>query len=70
VGELSQIRSDVDEARARVARQRKLIKLLRESGQDTQAAETVLTSMLETLSFLKEDQERLEDDPYRAAESG
>jgi hypothetical protein len=69
VGELSQIASDVDEARARVARQRKLIRLLRENGQDIRAAETVLTSMLETLRFLEEDQKRLEDELYRAADS-
>jgi hypothetical protein len=67
LSELSQIRKDVDEARQRVSRQRKLIRLLREGGRDTRAASSTLTSMLETLRLLEKDEQQLEDERYRAA---
>lgn len=67
LSELSQVRKDVDEARQRVARQRKLMKLLREGGHDTRAAGSILTSMLETLRLLEEEEQQLEDERFRAA---
>jgi hypothetical protein len=57
----------MDEARQRVSRQRKSIKLLREAGRDTRAARSTLTSMLETLRLLEKDEQQLEDERYRAA---
>jgi hypothetical protein len=67
VSELSQAQRDVDEARHRVARQRKVIKNLREAGRDTESAKSLLTSMLKTLRTLEEDQQRLEDERYRVS---
>ena len=67
VGELSQVRQDVDAARQRVSRQRKIIKLLREAGSDTRAARSTLASMLETLRLLEKDEQQLEDERYRVA---
>ena len=67
MSELSQVRKDVDEARQRVSRQRKFIKVLREAGRDTRAASSTLTSMLETLRLLEKDEQQLEDERYTAA---
>ena len=67
LSELSQVRKDIDEARQRVARQRKLIRLLRDAGHDTRAARSILTSMSETLRLLEKEEQQLEDERYRAA---
>jgi hypothetical protein len=63
--EISRAERYVQEARRRIVRQRVVIDKLRDDGYDTQAAQRLLRTMLETLGAYEGDQRMLEDERVR-----
>jgi hypothetical protein len=62
--ETAQAQHHIEEARRLVARQRQIVKSLRDDGHDTVSAEGLLKRMLETLKAFEKDQQTLEDERY------
>ena len=60
--ETTQAQWRVDETHRKIARQRAIIRNLRNDGQDTEAAEGLLKGMLVTLRAFEDDCRTLEDE--------